>query len=175
MLSSEQHALTASFPLVICQLMPVTRLLPIIAAFRTEDHDVIKGNETATSRTKPAGAGAQTSSANKVGFSRRRSVRNEHCAHDCSASFSRGTRGHGSSVRKVTDCMRPRFELRRRDRKCHSHIQIVLSNGSFLVNEGVGVRVPIRSRIFSSPRRPDRLWGPPNLLSNGYRELFPRG
>jgi hypothetical protein len=25
---------------------------------------------------------------------------------------------------------------------------------------------------FSSPPRPDRLWGPPNLLSNGYQRLF---
>jgi hypothetical protein len=36
----------------------------------------------------------------------------------------------------------------------------------------VGVRVP-GSRIFSSPRRPDRLWGPPSLLSNWYRRLTP--
>jgi hypothetical protein len=28
----------------------------------------------------------------------------------------------------------------------------------------VGVRVPVGSRIFSSSDRPDRLWGPPNLL-----------
>jgi hypothetical protein len=36
----------------------------------------------------------------------------------------------------------------------------------------VGVRVPVWSRIFFSPSRPDRLWrlwGPPNLLYNGYR------
>jgi hypothetical protein len=31
----------------------------------------------------------------------------------------------------------------------------------------VSVRVPVGSRIFFSPRRPDRLWGPPSLLANG--------
>jgi hypothetical protein len=39
----------------------------------------------------------------------------------------------------------------------------------------VRVRVPVGSRIFSSPRRPDWLWGPSNLLFNGHRELFPWG
>jgi hypothetical protein len=29
---------------------------------------------------------------------------------------------------------------------------------------GAGVRVPVGSRIFTSPYRQDRLWGPPNLL-----------
>jgi hypothetical protein len=37
---------------------------------------------------------------------------------------------------------------------------------------GVGIRVPVGSRIFCSPFRPDCLWGPPNLLSNGFRGSF---
>jgi hypothetical protein len=53
-----------------------------------------------------------------------------------------------------------------------SAVGIATSYG--LDERGVGVRVPVGARIFSSPRRPDRLWGPPNL-SNGYRGLFPRG
>jgi hypothetical protein len=38
----------------------------------------------------------------------------------------------------------------------------------------VGVRVPVGSRIITSPYRPDRLLRPPNRLSSGYRGLFSR-
>jgi hypothetical protein len=43
-----------------------------------------------------------------------------------------------------------------------------IPTGYGLDDGGVGVRVPVGSKIFSSPRRPDRLWGLPSLLSNGY-------
>jgi hypothetical protein len=33
----------------------------------------------------------------------------------------------------------------------------------------VGVRVPVDVRIFSTPRHPDRFWGPPILLAIGYQ------
>jgi hypothetical protein len=37
--------------------------------------------------------------------------------------------------------------------------------------EGQG-SIPGRGKIFSSPQRPDRLWSPPSLLSDGYRGHF---
>jgi hypothetical protein len=48
---------------------------------------------------------------------------------------------------------------------------VSIATGHRLDDQGVGVRVPVQSRILSSPRRPDRLWSPPSLLSNGHREL----
>jgi hypothetical protein len=42
-------------------------------------------------------------------------------------------------------------------------------------DRGVGVPIPEESRFFSSPRRPDWLWGPPKVQYNGYRGLLPRG
>jgi hypothetical protein len=44
-----------------------------------------------------------------------------------------------------------------------------------LYDQGVGVRVPIESRIFNSSHHPDRLWGSHNLLSIGYKGIFPWG
>jgi hypothetical protein len=49
-----------------------------------------------------------------------------------------------------------------------------IAPGYGLDDRGVGVRVPVGSRIFCSPRRSDRLWSPPNLLSDGYRKIFSR-
>jgi hypothetical protein len=40
--------------------------------------------------------------------------------------------------------------------------------GCGLDDRGTKIRVPVGSRIFTFPYRPDRLWGPPSLLSNGY-------
>jgi hypothetical protein len=50
-----------------------------------------------------------------------------------------------------------------------------IATGYGLDDQGVGVRVPVGSKIFTSPYHPDRLWGPPNLLTNGYQGPFPRG
>jgi hypothetical protein len=50
-----------------------------------------------------------------------------------------------------------------------------IATGYRLNDRVVGVRLPVGARIFSSPRRPDRFWSPPSLLSNGYRGSFPGG
>jgi hypothetical protein len=50
-----------------------------------------------------------------------------------------------------------------------------IATGYGLDDRRVRVRFPEGSRIFCSPRHRDRLWSPPNLLSNGYQGLFPRG
>jgi hypothetical protein len=41
--------------------------------------------------------------------------------------------------------------------------------------EGRSSRLGKGASFFSSPRYPDRFWGPPSLLSSGYRGHFPRG
>jgi hypothetical protein len=50
-----------------------------------------------------------------------------------------------------------------------------IATGYGLHDRGVRVRVPVGSKIFFSPLRPDRLWDPSSFLSNEYRGLFPWG
>jgi hypothetical protein len=54
------------------------------------------------------------------------------------------------------------------------------SSGSIVSDYGlddraIGVRSPVGAKDFSSILCPDRLWGPPSLLYNGYRVSFPQG
>jgi hypothetical protein len=46
------------------------------------------------------------------------------------------------------------------------YTQIGIATGYGLDDRGVGAQVLVELRIFTSPYRPDRLWGPPSLLSN---------
>jgi hypothetical protein len=48
-----------------------------------------------------------------------------------------------------------------------------ITTGYRLDNRGAGVQVLVGSRIFSSTRLPDQVWGAPSLLSSGYRDSFP--
>jgi hypothetical protein len=54
-----------------------------------------------------------------------------------------------------------------------SSVSIVSDYG--LDDRTIGVRSPAGAKDFSSILCPDRLWGPPSLLYNGYRGSFPRG
>jgi hypothetical protein len=48
------------------------------------------------------------------------------------------------------------------------------ATGYRLNGGSVGVVFPTGTKFFSSPRRPDRFWGPPSFIFNEYRGLFPQ-
>jgi hypothetical protein len=50
-----------------------------------------------------------------------------------------------------------------------------IATGYWLEDRGVGVKSPSGGKSFTSPCRPDQLWGPASLLSNRYWGPFPRG
>jgi hypothetical protein len=62
------------------------------------------------------------------------------------------------------------FRQSHKPAKCMSWDSAVgIATGHVLDDRAVRVRVTVGSRIFLSPRRLDRLWNPPSLLSNVYR------
>jgi hypothetical protein len=72
----------------------------------------------------------------------------------------------------------------RRNIFCHFYCQYArsrISSDSIVSDYGlddraIGVRSPAGEKdFFLLPLCPDRLWGPPSLLYNGYRGTFPQG
>jgi hypothetical protein len=51
---------------------------------------------------------------------------------------------------------------------CRSWYEVGIATGHCLDDRGIGVRVPVGSRIFSSLPRPDRLWSPSSLPPKGF-------
>jgi hypothetical protein len=62
------------------------------------------------------------------------------------------------------------FPLTSSHRRQNSVVSI--GTGYRLEDWEVGVRDPVASRIVTPPYRPDRLWGPHNLIYNVYRGIF---
>jgi hypothetical protein len=80
---------------------------------------------------------------------------------------------HTNGRRSVWDRMLQAF-FYRISLSCILNINPVgIATGYGLDDRGVWVRVPVDSWSFSPPNRPDRLCGPPSLLSSGYERLFP--
>jgi hypothetical protein len=64
------------------------------------------------------------------------------------------------------------WKLLCKKKSCSSVVSI--ANGYGLDHQAIRVWFLARPRVFTSPYHPERLCGPPSLLSNGYRELFHR-
>jgi hypothetical protein len=73
----------------------------------------------------------------------------------------------------VCVCVCVREREREREREGSRDSAVGISPGYRLDDWGVGVRIPVEWKIFSSLCRSDRIWGPPNLLLDGYRGRFP--
>jgi hypothetical protein len=80
------------------------------------------------------------------------------------------------SIGRMENCMNQEIEIKHLEETDleSRDISVGIAIGYWL-DYWSEVGVPVGSRIFSSPRRPERLWGPLSLLSNGYRGLFPPG
>jgi hypothetical protein len=82
---------------------------------------------------------------------------------ECRSEFQIEQPLNGSNSTERSVAASPQFFRLNESRD--SSVGIVTGYG--LDDQGVGVRVPVGARIFTSPCGPDRLWGPPSLLSNG--------
>jgi hypothetical protein len=78
----------------------------------------------------------------------------------CRYTYMVGLLGRGSTRSKAS--------RRTQDKANINKVEIIhYLTGHGLDDGGVGVWVPVGTKILSSPRRPDLIWGVPNLLSNG--------
>jgi hypothetical protein len=72
-------------------------------------------------------------------------------------------------IRDVSQTNRILFWRKLQDLMMSRDSVVDIATGYGLDDRGVGVLVPVVSRIFSFPHRSDWHWGPPSLLSNRYR------
>jgi hypothetical protein len=75
----------------------------------------------------------------------------------------------------ITECLGQYCKWRQNELSVMKSTVFYILTGRGLDGRGVGVRLLVGARVFSSPQRPDRFWGPPSLLYNGYRRHFGRG
>jgi hypothetical protein len=61
------------------------------------------------------------------------------------------------------------------DDRCSPDSVVGIATVNGLDGRVVEVEVPVGAKFLFSPHRPDRPWGPPSLISIGYRGLFHGG